>query len=97
MTFRTIVAEIVRLVVRIGGAVEIARMARVAIRGRTRVLIVDMAGGAICGQVGARQREGRIVVIECRWTPGRRGVANCTIRAESGSHVIRVGRAVEVA
>ena len=45
----------------------------------------------------ARQREGRIVVVERGRNPGRRRVAGLALRGDAGLRVIRAGRSVEIA
>ncbi len=58
-----------RDVIGICGTGEIGLMAGVAVGRRTRENVVDMARGAGDGNVRPGQREGRVVVIECRSGP----------------------------
>ncbi len=71
-------------------------MARVAIGRRAGEHIIDMAARARDIDMGAREREGRVVVIESSPSPGRRRMSDRAILWESRRDVIGIGRSVEI-
>lgn len=83
-------------VVRIRRAAVVSLVARIAVRGQRRVVVVHVATGAGNGCMRSRQREGCVVVIERRGNPCRRVVANIALLRESHTDVIRAGRALEI-
>ena len=62
------------------------------------VVVVDVAIGAPSRRhrVRARQRKRRLRVIECRWLPGRRRMAQLAGLREAARHMIRIRRSLEV-
>jgi hypothetical protein len=83
-------------VIRIGRCVEIVDMARGAVGGKVRVIVVHMAGGAGDRRVRARQWERRLAVIKCRRLPRRRRMAGLARRWEPSGNVVRVRCPLEV-
>ena len=90
------VGERCRNVVRTRGSVEIFDVASVAIRRCPGEDIVHVAREAGCRDVGAGQRERRLVVIEERSTPIRSRMAQCAGRGLAGYYVIRFRRLVVI-
>ena len=96
VALRTVVAEFPRHVVGILRKGEVLRVALLAVRVGDRVIAVRVAGLAGRRLVLARERKGRLVVIELRRLPCRGRVAHGTIVRELAGNVIRVRRAVVV-
>ena len=96
VTPRTIMTEVPGDVVRVGCPVKVCRMALVTICIDQLIIAVRMARLALDGNVCACQREARGIVIECRRSPVRRGVALRAIMVEVPRDVVRVRRPVEV-
>ena len=94
---RTILRETGSHMIWILRVVEIGQVARHAGRGQTSKDVILVAVGACDRPVGTHQRElrGR-VVVELRTLPLHRRVAERTILRESGGHMIRILRVVEV-
>ena len=95
MALSTIHREAGRHVVRIGGAVVVRQVARIA-RGRCARVAVRVALQAVHVRVRSRQREARRVVIEGRRLPGALVVARRAVRAEPGTGMVRIGRRVVI-
>ena len=96
MTDGAILWETCRDMVRIGGRVEVGQVAAVTSRGRPFEDVALVAGAALRTCVGAGQREPRRSgMVELRALPLCRGVANCAVLRETGSHVAGVGCSVE--
>jgi len=85
-----------RDMIRVGRVPILRCVTGVAIRGRIRVVAVQVAIRARDGCVRAGQRETGDVVIESRRLPGGRVVAHSTRLWESGLHVVRVRRTREI-
>lgn len=85
-----------RGMIRIVGCLILRLMARIAVRGRAGIHIIDVAGGAGHGDMGARKREGGVVVVERSGAPCRCGVADITGLRVSARNVVGVGGVVEV-
>ena len=83
VAFSAIVAEIIRLVIRISCPVEITLMTREAVGRRTCILVVHVTRRTICRQVRPGQRKRGIVVVERRWLPSRGGVTSNTVGSEA--------------
>ncbi len=96
VTDRTVLREPRGHVVGIRRPIEIRLMARHARGRKTGVDVVLVAGGTGHVDVGARQRERRVVVVERRARPVRGRVADAAILREACRYVIRIGRAVEI-
>ena len=79
-----------RRVVRVGRAVVVRLMARVAVGRRAGVAAADVAGRAGDPRVRAGQREARLAVVEAGRLPGGRVVAGRAGRREAGGRVVRV-------
>jgi hypothetical protein len=75
----TVRGKTCRSVVGIGGVAVILLMAPQTRRRCSRIHAIQVAQRARCRHVGSRQREVSVAVVECRWFPGCRGVANCAI------------------
>jgi hypothetical protein len=71
-------------------------MAIVAVRRCARELVVQVAIGALHGDVGSRQRKLRLAVVECRPQPLRCPVTELAVLWETGRHVTWVRCLVEV-
>lgn len=78
------------------GCLVLGLMARIAVRRRAGVHIIDVAGGAGHGDMGARKRKGCVVVIERSGAPGRCGMADITGLRVAASDVVGAGGVVEV-
>lgn len=89
------VREIGRRVIRIGRSIKVSLVARKAGGRRTRIRCC-VTGDTGYGDVLTRQREGRGVVVECRWLPGSRRVAGSAVVIEIVRHVIRIGHSFEI-
>ena len=85
-----------RYVIGIRRSGEVGSVAGVTRRRGPREYVIDMAFHAIHGCVRAGQREGRVVVIECRSGPRTRRVTGVASRRETRRDVIRIGRAIPV-
>jgi len=85
-----------RSMVRVGRALVISLMASVASGRQGRVVVVHVAEVAGHGGVRARQREGRVVVIEAGARPVGRAVADVASSREPDLGMIRVVRVVVV-
>ena len=84
-------------VIGVGRALKVFHVARNTVRGSAGKLAVHVALVAGDGHVGPGQRKlGKGVVIEGRGLPRRRGVATLASLRESGLHVVRVRRLLEV-
>ena len=83
---------------RIRRVVVIRLMAADAGRGQRRVIIVDVAVGALARGHGMRsgQRKCRVVVVKGGIGPDRRVVAQLALLRKSGRHVIGIGRTLEI-
>lgn len=89
------VREIGRRMVRIRGSIIVSLVARKAGRWGTAIRS-RMTGDTGRGDVLARQREGRGVVVKCRRQPSSRGVAGCAVVVEIVRYVIGVDHALKV-
>ncbi len=97
MAHRTIRRDIQCNVVRVGASVVIGGMATLTSVRRVVVVPSGMTKSAVVGDsnVGAREWVNLIVVISGRG-PSRFGVAQCAIRRELRSGVVRVARAIVI-
>jgi len=77
-------------VIGILGAVEIRQVAGDATRNRNLVVVVDVAGGAGCRRVRARQRERSLGVVKRRRSPGIDGMAILAGLREACAHVVGI-------
>jgi hypothetical protein len=68
-------------------------VACIAIRGSARVIVVYVALRAWNTLMCSRQRKSRVVMVEGRWDPGRRSVANVALLWKSGGYMVRIGGA----
>jgi hypothetical protein len=82
--------------IRIGGSVVIRLVTRIAVRGGSGELTIDMAARARNGDVRARQGKAGGAVIEGGGRPGRGVVANLALMRESRRLVIRIVRLVVI-
>ena len=85
-----------RHVIGIGRSRIVRLVAGIAVSGRSRKNIVDVATRASHRNVRSGQRERRVVVVECRTRPACRGVAHGTVSGETGRHVGRIRGAGKV-
>lgn len=88
--------ELGRDVVRVGRAGVLRLMAGVAVGGSPGEDVVYVALCAGYGSMGARQRKGRLAVVETSARPAYRRVAGKAGRGEARSLVVRVSGVVEV-
>jgi hypothetical protein len=89
VTRRTSRGEASRFVIRIRGVVVVHRMAAVAIRRKSRVVVVHVAKGAGHGGMRSGQRERGVVVIKAGARPVGRAVADVASGREADLGVIR--------
>ena len=75
---------------------KVCCVAGITCRRGSREDVIDVAFHAIHCCVRARQRERRVVVIECRSSPCRRGVASVACRRKSRRGMIRIRRAIPI-
>jgi hypothetical protein len=80
-------------VVRTGRALVSRLVARIAICGSARVVVVYVALGAWNTYMRSGQRKSRVVMVERRWDPGRRSVANVALLWKSCGYMVRIGGA----
>lgn len=71
-------------------------MASVAVSRQRCVVPVGVAGGAGDSDVRASERKRSVVVIERRWAPAGRGVAERAIGREPGRNVVWICRSAEI-
>jgi hypothetical protein len=85
-----------RRVIGIVRSLEILQVATDAGCVRNIVIAVDVTLAALNTRVRSRQWKSGLGVIEIRGRPRRRAVANLTRLRNSGSHVIRIRRTLEI-
>ena len=78
------------------GGLVLRLMARIAVGGRASVHIIDVAGSAGHGYMGAGKGKRCVVVVERSGAPGRCGMADITGLRVTASDVVGVGGVVEV-
>ena len=78
------------------GGLVLRLMARIAVGGRASVHIIDVAGSAGHGYMGAGKGKRCVVVVERSGAPGRCGMADITGLRVAASDVVGVGGVVEV-
>lgn len=83
-------------VIRIGCAVVVLRVTRIAVRRRRGEVAVDVTTRTRHAHVRARQREGGLSVIKRRRLPRHCRMASRARRRNSGLHMRRICRSVEV-
>jgi hypothetical protein len=88
--------EMRRDVIGIVGALIVSLVARIAIRGRMDVIVVDVAAGTRNFHVGAGKRKLCLVVVKTCRLPCRRVVADLARRGESRLLVGRIVRALVI-
>jgi hypothetical protein len=85
-----------RRMVRIGRALVVGLVARVASCRHGRIVVVHVAIRAGCSRVRTSQRKRRVVVIKRRLRPGGCVVTQIASLREPSCHVIGVGGPVEI-
>ena len=68
-------------------------VARVAIAGGVGVVVVNVALRAWNIHMGSGQGKSRVVMVEGRWTPSRRGVTKVALLGEARGYMVRLGGA----
>jgi hypothetical protein len=95
MTLGAIMTEIICDMVGVGNAIESGLMARIAVE-RCILIPVSVTRDTGLRNMCPGQRKSGISMAECRWLPGRCGVADGAYMIEIISYMIWIGRAIEI-